>query len=119
MSDPAGRRGDGCFGSKPAANRHSTELQQGIGDWSELTDPSETKSEMKKLLFGAAAASLLFAGPALAERIVIKDGHRHHHSQYRHHNPHRAYNQMHCRTVVVRDIRPSGRVVVRHVRRCF
>jgi len=74
---------------------------------------------MKKLLFGAAAAvSLLVAGPALADRIVIKDGYRHHHS-YRHHAPHRAYNRMHCRTVVVRDHRPGGRVIVRHVRRCF
>ena len=72
---------------------------------------------MKKLLLGAAAASLLFATPAFADRIVIKDGHRNHY-HHRYHAPYRAYNQMHCRTVVIRDHRPSGRVVVRHVRKC-
>jgi hypothetical protein len=75
---------------------------------------------MKKLLLGAVAAvSLLVTGPALADRIVIKDGYRHHHPHHRHHSPHRAYHRKHCRTVVVRDHRPGGRVVVRHVRRCF
>ncbi|WP_354210653.1 MULTISPECIES: hypothetical protein [unclassified Bradyrhizobium] len=70
---------------------------------------------MKKLIPDVVALTCVgIAGPAMAERIVIKEGPGYHH----HHRHFRAYNSHGCRTVVIRDRRPNGNVVVRHIRRC-
>ena len=69
---------------------------------------------MRKLLLGIAIiASVGLTAPAIAERIVIKEGYGHHHRHFRAHDRFER-----CRTVVVRDRRPGGTVVVRRIRKC-
>ncbi|HKO69402.1 MAG TPA: hypothetical protein VJV58_00570 [Bradyrhizobium sp.] len=69
---------------------------------------------MNKLLLAIAALACVgVATPAMAERVIIKEG-----PGYHHHRHFRPYNRMDCRRVTIRERRPNGTLIVKHIRRC-
>ena len=88
---------------------------------------------MKKILFGLAAAGLLFAapapvsaqdaavkirtgdGPGVAVRIGDRDRYRHR-DRVVIHRDHRSFAA--CRTVIVKERLPDGTRVIKRMRRC-
>ena len=70
--------------------------------------------QMNKLLLGIAALACVgIATPAMAERVIIKEG-----PGYHHHRHFRHYNRMDCWRVTIRERRPNGTLIVKHIRRC-